>query len=101
MTSIVDLPSEVLGSVGDYLDNRAILNAALTCRLFHQHFSHLLWRRLSHDPVRKMPSVDHLIVYAEWVRILEYGPLPSSKYYDITFPCLRTLRRFEYKPEND
>lgn len=95
MTTIVDLPPEVIGHLGHYIVNRDILNATLTCRLLHQTFSPLLWREVSLNSVRSRPNPEQLRAHAHWVHDLKFTHILPSEYFDITFPNLRVLQRHE------
>ncbi|KAK3836537.1 MAG: hypothetical protein JOS17DRAFT_772042 [Linnemannia elongata] len=95
MTTIVDLPPEIIGYVGLYIDKRDVLNLILTCRLFHQNFLPLLWRETSLNAKRSNPNSEQLRANAHLVHDLKFTHILPSDYFDITFPNLRVLQRHE------
>lgn len=106
MTHIIDLPSEILELIGEFLDKRAILNAISTCQLFHQHYSSTLsWKEVTVQTCTTVTAaaaaaairgsllnIDTLRAHARSVQYLKLcGPLPSE-YFDISFPHLTALQ---------
>ncbi|KAG0282445.1 hypothetical protein BGZ96_000475, partial [Linnemannia gamsii] len=101
MTHIIELPSEILELIGDFLDKRAILNAIRTCQLFHQHYSSTLhWKEVTVQTCTdsaaaegdSLLNIDTLRAHARSVQYLKlYGSLPSE-YFDISFPHLTALK---------
>ncbi|KAK5817038.1 hypothetical protein F5H01DRAFT_342285 [Linnemannia elongata] len=94
MRHITDLPSEVLTVIGAFLPCRnSIHSTVLTCKLFHEHFSHLLWKvvAVSTNDFNPGPDPTSLKAHAHLVHALCYeGHLPRE-YYNISFPRLTSL----------
>ncbi|KAF8948413.1 hypothetical protein BGZ47_004995 [Haplosporangium gracile] len=94
MRHITDLPTEVLTVIGDFLPTRTSIHAAiLTCKLFHEHFSHLLWKAVAVSTSASTPGPDpnSLKAHAHLVHALSYDGELQREYYYISFSRLTSL----------
>ncbi|KAF9152104.1 hypothetical protein BG015_005763 [Linnemannia schmuckeri] len=94
MRHITDLPTEVLTVIGDFLPTRTSIHAAiLTCKLFHEHFTHLLWRAVavSTNASTLSPDLRSLRAHAHLVHALSYDGHLQKEYYSISFSRLTSL----------
>ncbi|KAK3836375.1 MAG: hypothetical protein JOS17DRAFT_787549 [Linnemannia elongata] len=95
MRHITDLPAEVFTIIGDFLSCRnSIHSSVLTCKLFHEHFSHLLWKAVAVSASDFHPGPDpiSLKAHAHLVHTLSYEGHLQKEYYNISFPRLISLR---------
>ncbi|KAG0312058.1 hypothetical protein BGZ97_011463 [Linnemannia gamsii] len=91
---ITDLPIEILTVIGDFLSTRASIHASvLTCKLFHEHFSPLLWKALavSSSVSTSGPDPNNLRNHAHLVQAFSYEGHLLAEYYQISFPRLSSI----------
>ncbi|KAF9547309.1 hypothetical protein EC957_008658 [Mortierella hygrophila] len=94
MRHITDLPTEVITVIGDFLPCRnSIHSTVLTCKLFHEQFSRLLWKAVavSTNDFNPGPDPTSLKAHAHLVHDLSYEGHLQGEYYNISFPRLTSL----------
>ena len=95
MRFILQLPAEVLDHLGNFLDERTLLNIVLVCRLFHQYFTPRIWNDVVVNSGQKGVKVDTLRAHAKWVHSLHLYKVDvhfNSDYSSIIFPRLILLK---------
>ncbi|KAG0071740.1 hypothetical protein BGZ89_009614 [Linnemannia elongata] len=109
MTGIIALPTEIISSITDYLDRKARLRLATTCRSLYQALLSQLWKavyiqsdfphfkfpfygdRVDIPPDRPIIASARLELHAPLVQHLSlHGPFPQE-YHNIVFPYLHIL----------